>query len=315
MQKLAVENDPANRVIKFWSAANPDSWPRAASHNACIFEAIQCAGVAKHGPSWDGSEFDAVNWLESPQAEFEKAMAMAVAEAERQRRQPKPFTPAASVRAGSGGMVRPLSLADFKLPHSDHVRAWHLEKREAHWRRNMGARMRLADTVEWLAQRCRDGELPSYARPREGGALWPITAWEWNIENVLVDFVSNGGMKRYFPELKMTLDAYIFFNKADLERVTVALAHASIRVAEVDLSRLSPYLRLAVSLALAKGYDSPLTAETQPIREAEIRAAWANAMPRIPMSDTAIQAIAKVLGFPNPKAILQGKSAKSLGKG
>ena len=66
---LYVEKDPKNRIIKFPNAGSAASWPRASSNMACIFEAIQIVGVARYGSMWDGSEFNCVNWPESPEDE------------------------------------------------------------------------------------------------------------------------------------------------------------------------------------------------------------------------------------------------------
>jgi hypothetical protein len=200
------------------------------------------------------------------------------------------------------------SLADLlKLPLDDHVRAWHLEKRQIRWKLNLEASARLVASVEWLAQGCRDEELTAFARPRTVGDLWPMFAWEWNIENPLQNIVSDGGGKRYFPEFKQTWDVYVFFDRDAVTHAISVFEHAPVGVIEADLAQLSPYLRMAVKLALRHGYTSPEAAETAPVREAHIRAAWSDALPDIPESKTMVEAIAKITGFPNPNAIQQGQ--------
>ena len=179
------------------------------------------------------------------------------------------------------------------------------------WVENQQARNRLSGAVEWLAQRCRDGELVAYARPSVVGALYPMPAWEWNAENTLQRYVIEGTCQRYFPEVGQTWSAYVFFDRAAVEAATATLANAPALVSTLDLQRLSRYLRLAVNLALAKGYTSHENPDTQAVREAEVKAAWGQAMPDVPQSQKAIEAIVKVIGFPNSTAILQGKASRT----
>ncbi|MBE9169878.1 hypothetical protein IQ238_20900 [Pleurocapsales cyanobacterium LEGE 06147] len=85
---------------------------------------------------------------------------------------------------------------------------------------------------------------------------------------------------------------------------------APLIVGEAELSRLSPYLQGAVRLALKKGYISRDACDSSPVREAEIRAAWHDLWPEVTITKNAVEAIAKVIGFPDNKAIETGLRAK-----
>ena len=305
MSGLAHEFNPQNRAVKFLRAADPAAWPRAASSMICIFEAVQFIGRAKHGSDWTGTELSAIVWPESPKAEYARQMLPF--------KKVKP--PPSFIRDNVGRSS--LTREETSWPPDAHVVAWYVELRQARWEANRAKLFRLIDTVEWIAQRCRDDDLKAYARFRSGGGLWPMDAWEWNQDNPLEKFVSDGGHKRYFTTLKSpaSFDVFIFFERGSVEQLAAGLSHCPLAISETDLNRLSPFLRLAVNLALARGYTSEADDETQPIREAEVKAAWQDALPNIPWSETAAHSIARVMGFPNAKAIEQGRKAILAKKG
>ena len=200
--------------------------------------------------------------------------------------------------------------------HNCHVLEWRLEQRQFKWEQNMQAGRRLREAVNWLAQRCRDGQLVSYARFRTGGHLWPMAAWEWNVDDPLPKFVIEGGHKRYFSELKGTgpFEVYLFFTRAELVAAFNRLKLAPVIVPAADLSRLSPFLQLAVLLARKNEYYSKAQCETQAVREAEVRAVWSVALPDVPATENSVQLVARIMGFPDPVAIKRGQKARRSGK-
>lgn len=199
--------------------------------------------------------------------------------------------------------------AEWMLRQDSHVHAWHLEVRQRKWEANQRAKTRLNDIINWLAQCCRDSAIQSFARFRSGGALWPIKPWEWNVDNPLDKFVVDGGPKRHFTELKHSgpYEAFLFFARADLDRLFEQVALSPLQVSKADLARLSPYLQMAVRLALQKGYFDKECSYTQAVREAEVRAAWPQFMEGVPISNNTIQQVARLMGFPDPEAIVRGK--------
>lgn len=302
MRYILPELDPQNRIIKFPDVGNPDAWPKAASQYISIFGAIELIGLSLFEGEWNGSELRAVLWARSPR-EMEK---------------PAPMNSGGGApgrsRIPERKISRPLITQDLiprEIAHqrNAHVYAWHVEKRQRHWQENKQAGARLLAVVNWLAQRCRDGHLISYARLRSGGGLWPMADSEWNVDDPLTAFVCSGGHKRYFREFKSPgpYEVYLFFAKSDLQAILDRYALVPVNVKELDLGRLSPNIQLAVRLALRKGYFSKATCETQPVREAEVRAAWPDELPDIPMTENSIKTIARMMGFPDRVAMERGR--------
>lgn len=196
--------------------------------------------------------------------------------------------------------------------HDSHVHEWKLEQEQARWEQGRAEEKRLHQVVDWLAQRCRDEQLRSYARFRTGGSLWPMAAWEWNVDNPLATFVLQGGHKRLFRELKMpgSFDVYLFFQKPELATLLDGMGLGTAVASELDLSKLSPFLQMAVRLAIKNQYFSRASCETMPVREAEVEAAWHDFLPDVPASANAVKMIARVMGFPDPLSIQQGSKGR-----
>jgi hypothetical protein len=203
----------------------------------------------------------------------------------------------------------------------DHIyetrRAEAVASEQALWEENHVLASRLTNVFDWIAGKCRDSELASFCRFKTGGQLMPIEPHEWNIEFPTARFLAKGSYSRWFVTVQppKQWDVYLFFDRANLQRAIANLAHAPVVVPVHAIDALSPYLKLAVKIALAKGYVSEADDETQPVREAEVKAAWDEALPDVPWSETAGQAIAKVMGFPNANAIRQGRQARLSEKG
>ena len=186
MQYLAEENDPKNRLIQFSCANKAEAWPKASSDFASIFETITLIGPALFGAEWTGAELDAVNWPVSPRESHKLALLSSGGGA-----------PGGARR----GWSNPSKSIEFTLPRewthqqNCHVTAWYIEKRQSKWEQNMGAERRLREAVNWLAQRCRDGEIVSHARFRSGGSLWPMASWEWNLDCPSSEHLAQSGAR------------------------------------------------------------------------------------------------------------------------
>lgn len=306
-----------SRVIGFPMVDFSSSWPKADSGKCSIFEAIVLVGRAKFGPAWTNTELGALHWAEQPA----EAEARRVAISKLPLRKPPPIVHSPYSRTSR--MIVPVD-----KDHRSHVLARErhfanlahqaaVEQEQRQWEANNLAFSRLSGVVDWLAQQCRDGSLRTFYRFATGGALFEMAPSDWNVDRPLQMFVADGGYKRWFVNNGNSNQwpVLIFLDRDQLTKAVAAFSHAPETIAVAALERLSPYLKLAVRLALAKGYCSPDAADTQPVREAEVAAAWDAALPGVPLSKTAVEAIAKVMGFPNPTAILQGKSRGSGKKG
>lgn len=289
-------HDPAKRIIRFPTVQFPNSWPKAPSQYAFIYAAINLVGAAIFGSDWSGEELLAVTWIESPRAERTRARVF----------RPTPPVP--------HSLSNPRPREPVRYAPIEHVLDWKAEKLHEQWEANRSAAERLNKSVDWIAQKCRDGELRSFYRLRVGGGpVMPMSAHEWNVDIPLMTFVSNGGNNRFCRDLKSAgpFDTFVFFEKDELLNVLRREPNAPLVVSESDLSRLSPYLQGAVRLALRKGYTSRKACETNPVREAEIRGAWPDLFPGITISDNAVEAITRVIGFPDNRSIGTGLRAKA----
>lgn len=289
--------DPAKRIIQFPAVQMADRWPKAASQFVCIFEAVNVAGAALCGEEWTRGELLAVSWPESPRGK--RMMARLV--------RPTPPIP--------HSLANPYQKRPAKPEPIEHVNEWHTEKLNEQWEANGKALKRLNQSVDWIAQKCRDGELKAFWRFRLGGGpLREMNAYEWNVDAPLFTFVSEGGNTRYCRELKNQgpWETFVFFEKQQLLDVLKREPDAPLIVAEADLARLSPYLRLAVHVALQRRYFDRDSCETKDSREAEIEAAWNKFIPDIAPVRSTVEHLAKLMTFPNPEAIGQGqKGARS----
>lgn len=284
------ELDRKARLIKSPDPTDKDCWPKAPSKFVFIFEAINLAGAARFGSDWTGKELAVVQWTQSPKEERMEA-----------RLEPP--------RGGGAGQSYQQPKRHL-WPKDFHVHDWHAEKRQPLWEENGRALQRLNQTIEWLAQRCRDGELTSHARFQTGGSnLFPMRAGEWNVESAFFHFVMNGGKKRHFFQLQRSgpYEAYVFFEKLELLEVLRREPDAPLLVGEADLSRLSPYLRLAVHVALERGYFDKDSCETKDVRKAEIERAWRDFIPDVEPVESTLRELAKLVAFPDPEAIEQGQ--------
>lgn len=293
-------HDPDKRIIRPEMVGYPLEWPKAPSEYVYVFEAINIVGSALFGEEWTGRELVAVSWPTNP-------WWVRLTARQPQKTPPPPESLVSSHRRENS-----------KPELDEHVKDWVAKSHEVKWEENRAAIRRLADALDWIAQRCRDAELASYWRLKSGGCpVRPMRAEEWNIDNPLKEFVSNGSFKRHCRELRGTgpFEVYVFFAKQDLLTALKRLPDAPLIVAEADLSRLSPYLQGAVRLALEKGYTSRVACESNPVREAEIRAAWPDLLPDVTITKNAVEAMVRVIGFPDNKAIETGLRAKSGKKG
>lgn len=321
MQKLGIDafRTARSRIIISPTVDNPAYWPKADTGKCCIFEAINMVGRAMHGDRWDNSELRALDWPMPPAdaeelrlAELRKPVAVSKA------------PPPASITNVNYGQTPGRTSAPITRNYDSHVSArWQHEHanlvqgEQALWETNHAALARLLAATEWLAQQCRDKVINAFVRFQTGGMLSEMQFWEWNVDTPLFTFVASGGFNRWYVELNppQQFPVFIFFERDAIARATATFEHAPSIIAETDLARFSPYLRLAVQLALAHNYTSRAQAETAPIREAHARQAWSAALPGVPESRTVMEAIAKVIGFPDIPAIKQGQRGAQIKKG
>lgn len=285
-------HDPSLRLIRFPLPQARSNWPKAPSQFVFIFEAINLVGSAIFGAEWTGEELASINWIESPKAQLARA-----------RQYQKPVKPIPN--SLSEPRRRQVTYAPI-----EHLKDWRAQMLHVDWEQNRRAVKRLFECVDWIAQRCRDGELTAFWRLQTGGGpILPMRADEWNIDNPFSTFVASGGNKRLCRELKYggPFEIFVFFEKRELQEVLKHQPEVPLIVGETDLSRLSPYLRLAVWVALEQGYssegDTPKLAE----RSYQVRRRWDEYLPGVPFSESAANQLARFIGFPDAQAIANGQ--------
>lgn len=300
---------PRTPAITFPSIHMPVEWPKAQSDKCCLFEAINLVGSGMNGVAWTGHELCAMYWLQSP--EWAEAQRLRYLSNHRTTKAPPPPRSLASPSYDRPKPPPPSFDAHIIAKNNYDAARLHSQQVDAEqrlWEANLQAHDRLQRAVEWLAQKCRDSKLTAFARLAIGGALFRVGSWEWNVDDPLKSIVSAGGHTRIFSEFdrSRSYPSYLFFDRADLGRVIATLAHVPASIAMADLEKLSPYIRFAVSLAKANGFTAPDKRQSKKMRQNLIRAAWAEAMPGIMMSDTQVDALALVMGWPNQSAIENG---------
>lgn len=293
MIPTSPELDPRYRVIQCPDVTLKGSWPKAASKFVFIFEAINLVGSVIFGDDWTGKELEAVHWIDSPRAERAQAHLL-------------------PARGGGARSSHSFGSAPTLISHPRdfHVQDWRAEQRQPLWEENGRAFERLEAAVEWLAQCCRDGTLTSYRRLREGGSsLVHMQAADWNVESPLERFVIYGGRRRHSGTQKKAgfIETYVFFERQQLLQMLELEPASQLPVRETDLSRLSPYLRLAVHVAMKRRYFEGEAIDAAPAREAEIAAVWGEFMHDVVMTAATVKQLGKLVGFPNAKAIEQGR--------
>ncbi|MCZ4342880.1 hypothetical protein O4H52_14755 [Sphingomonadaceae bacterium G21617-S1] len=292
-----------DRVIE-WQAAL--SMPKAASNRCSLLEAVQIVGRAKYGDEWTRKELHCTHWHEQPNEMERRRLAATVSRAP----PPIPMTLASGRYRSTPAEQEP---SPEERERAARAQAQLIAAQQAEWELNDQCLRRLRFCVDWLAQQCRDDDLKSYYRFESGGDLVPMSAGDWNIDNPLGQFAAKGGYERWFsaqqPARKFFV--YIFFDRAAVEQAVTIFANAQPLVSDIDLGKVSPYLRFAVQMALSAGWTSSEGASTKDYREAEIKAAWDTAFPGIPFTNGQGQMLAAVTGFPNVQGIKNGLIAAS----
>lgn len=281
------ENDPNARLIRYPNPTYEGGWPAAESSKIFILGAVAAAGAALHGENWTGREPVALRWPESPKDALARS------------RKPIPTS------ISSNRLPLPRKTPkDLEAEDADAI------KRQVAWVENGLAVARLMRAVNWLAQRCRDGDLKPYARPASGGEVMPMLASEWNIDDPFEQFVMKGGNRRRFISggyASPPMESFVFFDRTELQEVLAREAGAKLEIGTVDLSRLSPFLRLAVRVAIEQGYFSDSATPKIAARAYQIEVLWNEYLPGVPFSPSAAEQLARFIGFPDAKAIENGR--------
>lgn len=283
--------------------------PKCSSSYLFIWDAMELVGRAKFGDDWTGSELDVLNWPVSPiverdqrQESFRKLFA-----------QPQPM-PALKVRKSSPPILMPSVLSENYSGHATtRLADQKLRERETVWAANVAALCRLRGSSNWLLEQFRNGQIRAFSRsvgkPGEPVAMPPD---EWFVEDTFKTRFVAGRYDRWLPRMTRPTPAYIFVDRAGIERAISTLANASAVVTTTDLSACSSYLRFAVAFSLK--YRDNLGEWSRPAIEAQLRQDWNMANPTDQMSPTMAERMSYVVKAPDPGAMAIGATGAAAKK-
>lgn len=276
-------------------------------------DAIEVAGKAMFGDQWNAEEQKAVFWPTSPETIWASEWQNYLARPLYQRPSLPPSIAGKAYRGEKGETDD--EFAARKIKHREDCNEKlsnvpeHISKLQVLWKANHDATNRLMDVLQWLGGKCRSGEIQGAYVFKAGHKVFLLEKDHWNGVSDLERWARDGGFPIYVNNASYPTHAFMV--RADLEREMRTLAHSKCIVSESDLSRLPPYLKFAVNLAVAQGWFVDGTIDTTAVREAEIAAHWDNAFPDIKLSKDTKEAIAKVLGNPNAKAVNRSVQASA----
>lgn len=188
---------------------------------------------------------------------------------------------------------------------SEKVKSLRQEAVEA-WQHNEASHRRLISVLEHITDAGRDGQLETRLILVGGTELLVPEVSIWNQQPPLTGILGTCKFPLYFASSSRTFDCYVFISRASVDKLTATLAHTPVAVASSDIAKLSPYLQFAVKLALDLGYTSEGNADSNLVREAEVRARWEKGMPGVPISESQVAKVAFMLGWPKPESIARG---------
>lgn len=300
----------SSRILSvLWDS--PGSWPKCGRDVIFLADAVSRVGRALFPDTWTGNETACSTPLPHPDelrrmVEDEKRQ-RAVRNASASR-----VAPAVSVHRNIAHSARPAPSAQETEPprvpvdRADIARAAAEARAKAveQWAIDNAARKRLLAAIEWVAERCRNGDLETHLRWVGGGDHFAVAANVWYVEPVIEKRFSECQAKVWSNASRQNLPAYIFVTRDSLTRCLTAIGAAT--VDGQDLAGLSPYLQIAVSLAL-KYRDDTVSKDGLVLT---IKEAWKK-LHGEDISTTAAEHIAATIRHPDKRAIEYGKKARS----
>ena len=144
------------------------------------------------------------------------------------------------------------------------------------YRSNVPARALLEKTMEWIAGRCRDGDIRTAIQRSWEVEISDYSQPIWNIRPAARRFYRCGfhpgsPLSRFDAESRF---AYIFLNQEDLSKRIAGLPHAGAVVTAVDLSTYSDHLQFAVGLAKRWNFNRDYKPRKRDSLTIDIRDAW-----------------------------------------
>lgn len=281
-------------------------------------DAVRMVGAAMFGEKWTVTDMMARQTpLYSPVAVYEQFWASQLASIQHWKR--GPHAPISLVSYSLGQETKAETPEEFEERKAESAKYCeerqsnvpaHVASLQSNWQSNADASRRLLSAMGWLGNKCRSGAIRG-AFQYKG---WPklhdtMDKQMWNGTSDLDRWARDGGYPEFLNGHKY--QTLVFMLREDLDREIKTLAHSESIVSQTDLSRLPPYLKFAVDLALSQEWLVGGKQESVPVREAEVEEKWKDALPDIPMSKKTKVAIAHVLGIPDVDAIKRSVEASA----
>jgi hypothetical protein len=278
-------------------------------------EALALVGKAMLGNEWNGTEFDALDWQQSPVEQHKRQLAL-----QRRNVEARKYVHLPSSHASSDYLT-PRTKAAFDERKEADLQSLSMSEQEmplpvsvlqSKWEANEVALTRLTNAAKWLGDKCRNHSVKTASTPQVNFPLSEAQSLNWNCTNDVDYWVRDGSIDVHVVGYVKSHRHLAFVLRADLEREMKTLEHSESIVSDTDLSRLPPYLKFAVDIALAQNWLIDGRKDTSAVREAIVIEKWSDAFPDIDLSNATKEAIAKVLGIPDATAI--NRSVKAFAK-
>lgn len=307
---VVVPNSMTDRVVQAIYSGE-QNFPMMGGDWLFSLEALALVGKAMFGNDWNRAEFNVLHWQQAPVEQHKRGL-----EQQRRNVESRQYAPSS---IASSDYTRHETKTEFEVrKEADLQRLTKSELeipplvsvQQMQWQNNEAALNRLTKAAKWLGDLCRKGVIKTGYGTAANLPILNGQSRFWNCINDIQHWVKDGSIEVIGSAAKMyRYKAYV--SRSDLEREIRTLAHSKSIVSETDLSRLPPYLKFAVDMALAQNWLVDGRQDTTLVREAEIDAKWADAFPNITLSKSTREAIAKVLGIPDAIAINRSVAASS----
>lgn len=240
-------------------------------------EALALVGKAMFGNEWSGTEFDALDWQQSPveQHKWELAQQRRNVEARKYVHLPSSLassdyvTPEAKAAfdARKEADLQSLSNSALELPLS-------VSALQSQWEANGAALSRLTNAAKWLGDKCRSADIKTGYGSAVNLPMLSGDSVSWNCINDLQHWVKDGSIEIFMVSAGKMCRCKAYVSRADLAREIKTLAYSESNVPKTDIARLSPDLQLALRLALKHQlFDAGMQQSNGELEKAVISAA------------------------------------------
>ena len=310
---VVVPNSMTDRVVQAIYSGE-QNFPMMGGDWLFSLEALARVGKAMFGNDWNRDEFSVLHWQQAPVEQHKRELAQQRRDVEVRQYVHLPSSLASSdyTRRETKAEFEVRKEADLqRLTKSELEISPLVSVQQQQWQDNEAALNRLTKAAKWLGDKCRSADIKTGYGAVANLPLISGQSYSWHCTSDIHHWVNDGSLEIFMASTGKMHRCKAYVSRSDLEREIKTLAHSASIVLETDLGRLPPYLKFAVDMALAQNWLIDGTQDSGLVREAEIAAKWPDAFPNIELSKVTKEAIAKVLGIPDAKAINRSVKASA----